>query len=47
MQTEEQNYGVIGEHGANPASMSAQEEKSWFVLVHLSLFLNIVTGSSR
>jgi uncharacterized Tic20 family protein len=44
MQTEEQNYGVIGEHGANPASMSAQEEKSWSVLAHLSLFLNIVTG---
>ncbi len=35
---------VIGEHGANPASMSAQEEKSWSVLAHLSLFLNIVTG---
>jgi Domain of unknown function (DUF4870) len=44
MQTEEQNYGVIGEHGANPASMSTQEEKSWSVLAHLSLFQNIVTG---
>ena len=45
MQTEEQNYGVIGEPGANhPASMSAQEEKSWAVLAHLSLFLNLFTG---
>ena len=45
MQTEEQNYGVIGESGANyPASMSAQEEKSWSVLAHLSLFLNLFTG---
>ncbi len=44
MQTEEQNYGMIGEHGANPASMSAQQEKSWSVLAHLSLFLNLFTG---
>jgi len=45
MQTEEQNYGMIGEHGANhPAAMSAQEEKSWSVLAHLSLFLNLFTG---
>ena len=45
MQTEEQNYGEIGEPGANPpASMSAQEEKSWAVLAHLSLFLNLFTG---
>ncbi len=44
MQTEEQNYGMIGEQGANPASMSAQQEKSWSVLAHLSLFLNLFTG---
>jgi uncharacterized Tic20 family protein len=45
MQKEEQNYGVIGEPGAtHPASMSAQEEKSWSVLAHLSLFLNLFTG---
>jgi uncharacterized protein len=45
MQTEEQNYGVIRESGAkHPASMSAQEEKSWSVLAHLSLFLNLFTG---
>jgi uncharacterized Tic20 family protein len=45
MQTEKQNYGVIGEPGAShPASMSVQEEKSWSVLAHLSLFLNLFTG---
>ena len=45
MQTEEQNYGAIGEPGADhPASMSVQEEKSWSVLAHLSLFLNLFTG---
>ena len=44
MQTEEQNYGVIGEHSANPASMSAQQEKSWSILAHLSLLLNLFTG---
>jgi uncharacterized protein len=44
VQTEEQNYGVIGEHGVNPASMSAQQENSWSILAHLSLFLNLFTG---
>ncbi len=45
MQTEEQNYGIIGEPGGNhPALMSVQEEKSWSVLAHLSLFLNLFTG---
>ena len=44
MQTEEQNYGVVGEHDANRATMSAQEEKSWSVLAHLSVFLNLFTG---
>ena len=45
MQTEEQNYGVIGgEHGVGPTSMSVQQEKSWSVLAHLSLFLNLFTG---
>ena len=44
MQTEEQNYGVIGEHGVNPAWMSAQQENSWSVLAHLSMFLNLFTG---
>jgi uncharacterized protein len=44
MQTEEQNYGVVGEHGAKGASMSAQEERSWSILAHLSIFLNLFTG---
>ena len=44
MQTEEQNYGMLGEHDANRAAMSAQEEKSWAILAHLSIFLNLFTG---
>jgi uncharacterized protein len=44
VQTEEQNYGVVREHDANQAAMSAQEEKTWSVLAHLSVFLNIFTG---
>jgi uncharacterized protein len=44
MQTEEQNYGVVGEHDAKGASMSAQEERSWSILAHLSIFLNLFTG---
>jgi uncharacterized protein len=43
MQAEEQNYGVVREHGANQA-MSTQEEKTWSVLAHLSIFLNLFTG---
>ncbi|MDQ4042697.1 MAG: DUF4870 domain-containing protein [Actinomycetota bacterium] len=44
MQTDEQNYGVVGEHDANRATMSVQEEKSLSVLAHLSVFLNLFTG---
>ena len=44
MQTEEQNYGVVREPGANQPAMSAQEEKSWSILAHLSVFLNLFTG---
>ena len=44
MQTEEQNYGRLGEHDANRAAMSVQEEKSWAILAHLSIFLNLFTG---
>ena len=44
MQVEEQNYGTVGESSANQAAMSAQEEKSWSVLAHLSIFLNLFTG---
>ena len=44
MQTEEQNYGVVGDHDTNRAVMSVQEEKSLSVLAHLSVFLNLFTG---
>jgi uncharacterized Tic20 family protein len=44
VQTEEQNYRVVGEHDANRATMSVQEEKSLSVLAHLSVFLNLFTG---
>ncbi len=44
MQAEQQNYGTVAEHGANQAAMSAQEEKSWSILAHLSVFLNLFTG---
>ena len=42
MQMDQQNYGVIGEGG--PATMAAQEERTWSVLAHLSMFLNLFTG---
>lgn len=34
--------GGFGEHG--PVTMGTQEERTWSVLAHLSIFLNIVTG---
>ncbi len=42
MQAEQRNYGVAEETG--PAAMSAQDEKTWSVLAHLSIFLNLFTG---
>ena len=43
MQTDQQNYGVIGEGG--PAMMAArEEERTWSALAHLSMFLNLFTG---
>ena len=39
MQHDQGNYG-IGDHRA----MSAQDERTWSVLAHLSMFLNLVTG---
>ena len=36
MQTNERNYGV--------AAMDTQDERTWSVLAHLSMFLNLVTG---
>jgi uncharacterized protein len=40
MQTDQRNYGVVG----GQAAMSAQDEKTWSVLSHLSMFLNLFTG---
>ena len=42
MQTDQQNYGVIGEGG--PPAMSRQEERTWSALAHLTMFLNLFTG---
>lgn len=44
MQTEEQNYGVLKEPGLKEVVMSTQEERTWSVLAHLSVFLNLLTG---
>ena len=38
----EQEHGVAEERGTQ--TMSAQEERSWSVLAHLSIFLNLFTG---
>src|SRR3712207_7207394 len=40
--TGQQNYGVIGEGG--PTAMAARDERTWSVLAHLSMFLNLFTG---
>lgn len=40
MQTDQDNYGVIEDRKA----MSAQDERTWSILAHLSMFLNLVTG---
>jgi uncharacterized Tic20 family protein len=42
MEAKEQKYGVIG--GSETAAMSAQDERMWSALAHLSIFLNLVTG---
>ena len=51
MEAKDHNYGVVGdeavwegvrEQGAE--SMGTQEERTWSVLAHLSIFLNLVTG---
>jgi uncharacterized protein len=39
MQTDQRSYGVVGGR-----AMSAQDEKTWSVLAHLSMFLNLLTG---
>jgi uncharacterized protein len=42
VQTEQQNYGVVEEGGA--VSLGKGDERTWSVLAHLSMFLNLVTG---
>jgi uncharacterized Tic20 family protein len=40
MQTDQRSYGGAG----GQAVMTTQEEKTWSILAHLSMFLNLVTG---
>src|SRR5215216_3814925 len=42
MQTDQRNYGVAGSQGH--AAMSTEDERTWSVLSHLSMFLNLFTG---
>ena len=42
MQADKQNYGVLEAHPQKVTS--AQEERTWSVLSHLSMFLNLFTG---
>ena len=42
MQTDQGNYGML--EGRDPEAMSAQDERTWSILAHLSMFLNLVTG---
>ena len=40
--TDRRNYGVVG--GQGQIAMSAEDEKTWSILAHLSMFLNLFTG---
>jgi uncharacterized protein len=42
VQADKQNYGVL--EGHDQRAISAQEERTWSVLSHLSMFLNLFTG---
>jgi uncharacterized Tic20 family protein len=42
MQTDRRSHGVVG--GQSRMTMSAEEERTWSVLSHLSMFLNLFTG---
>jgi uncharacterized protein len=42
VQADRQNYGVL--EGHDQRVISAQEERTWSVLSHLSMFLNLLTG---
>jgi uncharacterized Tic20 family protein len=42
MQTDQHKYGVVG--GQGQAVLSTEDESTWSVLAHLSMFLNLFTG---
>ena len=42
MQSDQHDYGVIEEQDRK--AMSAQDERTWSILAHLSMFLNLITG---
>src|SRR5215212_7383630 len=42
VQAYRQNYGLL--EGHNQRMISAQEERTWSILSHLSMFLNLFTG---
>ncbi|MDF2702484.1 MAG: hypothetical protein K0S10_1428 [Rubrobacteraceae bacterium] len=42
VQAKRQDHGAVGE--SNLRTMSAQDERTWSVLAHLSMFVNLVTG---
>lgn len=42
MQADRQNHGPAG--GGGLRMMSAQDEKTWSMLAHLSMFVNLLTG---
>ena len=51
MEAKDHNYGVVGDEAVGEGvreqgavSMGTQEERTWSVLAHLSIFLNLVTG---
>src|SRR5215218_8960066 len=47
MEAKDHNYGVAGDEVAEeqgPVTMGTQEERTFSVIAHLSIFLNLVTG---
>ena len=42
MQADQRNYGEV--EGQGRTTMSTQDERTWSILAHLSMFLNLVTG---
>jgi uncharacterized Tic20 family protein len=52
VEAKDHNYGVVGDEGAGEGgvreqgsvTMGTREERTWSVLAHLSIFLNLVTG---